>query len=108
MLFRSNSAMAITVLYNMLKADISDATKYALAEDFDKVLSLNLTTAHAAKEAENGIEAELEQYILAKIDERSAAKKAKDFAKADAIRVELLEKGIVLEDTREGVKWKKA
>ena len=103
-----NSAMAITVLYNMLKADISDATKYALAEDFDKVLSLNLTTAHAAKEAGNGIEAELEQYILAKIDERSAAKKAKDFAKADAIRAELLEKGIVLEDTREGVKWKKA
>ncbi len=103
-----NSAMAITVLYNMLKADISDATKYALAEDFDKVLSLNLTTAHAAKEAENGVEAELEQYILSKIDERSAAKKAKDFAKADAIRAELLEKGIVLEDTREGVKWKKA
>ena len=37
-----------------------------------------------------------------------AAKKEKDFAKADAIRNELLEKGIVLEDTREGVKWKKA
>ena len=35
-------------------------------------------------------------------------KKEKDFAKADAIRNELLEKGIVLEDTREGVKWKKA
>ena len=34
------------------------------------------------------------------------AKKEKDFAKADAIRNELLEKGIVLEDTREGVKWK--
>ena len=37
-----------------------------------------------------------------------SAKKEKDFAKADAIRSELLEKGIVLEDTREGVKWKKA
>ena len=35
-------------------------------------------------------------------------KKEKDFAKADAIRNELLEKGIVLEDTREGVKWKRA
>ena len=33
---------------------------------------------------------------------------AKDFAKADAIRNELLEKGIVLEDTREGVKWHRA
>lgn len=103
-----NSSMAITVLYDMLKEDMSDATKYALAESFDEVLSLNLTTAHAAKEADNGVDAELESYILAKIEERKAAKKEKDFAKADAIRSELLEKGIVLEDTREGVKWKKA
>lgn len=42
------------------------------------------------------------------IEERQAARKAKDFAKADAIRDELLAKGIILEDTREGVKWKKA
>ncbi len=103
-----NSSMAITVLYDMLKADMSDATKYALAESFDEVLSLNLTTAHAAKEADNGVDAEMESYILAKIEERRNAKKEKDFAKADAIRNELLEKGIVLEDTREGVKWKKA
>ena len=100
--------MAITVLYDMLKADISDATKYALAESFDYVLSLNLTTAHARKEAETGVDAELEAYVLEKIEERKQAKKAKDFAKADAIRAELLEKGIVIEDTREGVKWKKA
>lgn len=103
-----NSSMAITVLYDMLKADMSDATKYALAESFDEVLSLNLTTAHAAREADNGVDAEMESYILAKIEERRAAKKEKDFAKADAIRNELAEKGIVLEDTREGVKWKKA
>lgn len=45
---------------------------------------------------------------MPKIEERTAAKKEKDFAKADAIRNELLEKGILLEDTREGVKWKKA
>ncbi|MCM1213153.1 MAG: cysteine--tRNA ligase [Lachnospiraceae bacterium] len=102
-----NSATAITVLYDMLKADISDATKYALAESFDEVLSLNLTTAHAAKEAGSSVDAELESYILAKIEERKAAKKEKDFARADAIRNELLEKGIALEDTREGVKWKK-
>jgi cysteinyl-tRNA synthetase len=100
--------MAITVLYDMLKDDMSDATKYALAESFDEVLSLDLTTAHAAKEAGNTVDAELESYVLAKIEERKAAKKEKDFAKADAIRNELLEKGIVLEDTREGVKWKKA
>lgn len=103
-----NSSMAITVLYDMLKADISDATKYALAESFDQVLSLNLTTAHALKAEDNGVDEQLEAYILEKIEERKAAKKEKDFAKADAIRAELLEKGIVIEDTREGVKWKKA
>ena len=102
-----NSSMAITVLYDMLKDEMADATKYALAQSFDEVLSLDLTTAHAAKEAENGVDAELEAYVLAKIEERKAAKKEKDFAKADAIRNELLEKGIALEDTREGVKWKK-
>ncbi len=83
-----NSSMAVTVLYDMLKDDMSDATKYALAESFDEVLSLNLTTAYAAREAGNSVDAELERYVLA--------------------RSELLEKGIVLEDTREGVKWKKA
>ena len=40
--------------------------------------------------------------------ERKAAKKAKDFALADAIRNELLEHGIIIKDTREGVKWEKA
>mgnify|MGYP003299741504 CR=1 FL=1 len=42
------------------------------------------------------------------IEERQAARKAKNFARADEIRNELLEKGIILEDTREGVKWRKA
>lgn len=102
-----NTSMAITVLYDMLKADISDATKYALAESFDEVLSLDLTTAHFKKTQDNDIDAELESYVLQKIEERKAAKKEKNFALADAIRNELLEKGIVLEDTREGVKWKK-
>nr|WP_304431644.1 cysteine--tRNA ligase [uncultured Acetatifactor sp.] len=103
-----NSSMALTVLYDMLKEDMSDATKYALAEDFDKVLSLDLTTAYAQRQAGNGVDAELEAYVLERIEERKAAKKARDFARADEIRAQLLEKGIVLEDTREGVKWKKA
>ena len=103
-----NSSMALTVLYDMLKEDMSDATKYALAEDFDRVLSLDLTTAYAQRQAENGVDEELEAYVLEKIEERREAKKEKDFARADAIRAELLEKGIVLEDTQEGVKWKKA
>ena len=102
-----NTSMAVTVLYDMLKADMSDATKFALVKSYDEVLSLDLATAQEKKEQENGVDAELESYVLAKIEERKAAKKEKDFAKADSIRNELLEKGIVLEDTREGVKWKK-
>lgn len=50
----------------------------------------------------------LDSDIEALIEERQAARKAKNFARADEIRDELLEKGIVLEDTREGVKWKRA
>lgn len=99
-----NTSMAITVLYDMLKAETNEATKLALAKSFDEVLSLNLTVADATEEAP-AADAELEAYVLAKIEERKAAKKEKDFAKADAIRAELLEKGVVLEDTREGVKW---
>lgn len=103
-----NSSMAITVLYDVLKSEITDAAKYALIKDFDQVLSLNLTSAYAAKEEESAVDEELEAYILSRIEERKAAKKQKDYAKADAIRQELLEQGIVLEDTREGVKWKMA
>ena len=45
--------------------------------------------------------------IEALIAERTAAKKARDFARADQIREELLEQGIILEDTKSGVRWKK-
>ena len=50
----------------------------------------------------------LDKEIEALIEERQEARKAKNFARADEIRDELLEKGIVLKDTREGVKWKRA
>ena len=50
----------------------------------------------------------LDADIEALIEERQAARKEKNFARADEIREELLEKGIILEDTREGVKWKRA
>ena len=53
---------------------------------------------------EEMLDAEIEKLI----EERQAARKAKDFARADAIRDELLEKGIILKDTREGVQWKRA
>ena len=97
-----NTSMAITVLYDMLKADMSDATKRKLVESYDKVLSLDLLS----EEEQTSVDNELEAYINEKIEERKQAKKAKDFAKADAIRDELLGKGIELKDTREGVIWK--
>jgi len=50
----------------------------------------------------------LDEEVEHMIEERQAARKAKDFARADEIRGLLLEKGIILEDTREGVKWKRA
>lgn len=97
-----NTSMAITVLYDMLKADMSDATKRKLVESYDKVLSLDLLS----EEEQTSVDNELEAYINEKIEERKQAKKAKDFAKADDIRDELLGKGIELKDTREGVIWK--
>ena len=100
-----NTSMAITIVYDALKADTNDATKKALMGSFDKVLSLGLLNGPAVKE-ENA-DSELESFVNAKIEERKEAKKAKDFAKADAIRAELLAMGIALEDTREGVKWKR-
>lgn len=101
-----NTAMGITLLYDVLKADLNDATKRAIIKDYDYVLSLDLLKADTDA-SDNGVDDELAAYVEAKIEERKEAKKAKDFAKADAIRSELLEKGIVLEDTREGVKWKR-
>ena len=102
-----NTSMGITLLYDVLKSDLNDATKRAIIDSYDYVLSLDLLKEEAVEES-NGVDAELEAYVLAKIEERKDAKKAKDFALADAIRSELLEQGIILKDTREGVKWEKA
>ncbi len=99
-----NTSMAITVLYDMLKADTTDATKLALVRDFDRVLDLDLTVRNEEEECDD----ELAAYVEEQIALRKEAKKAKDFAKADAIRNELAARGIILEDTREGVKWRKA
>ena len=99
----TNTSMATTLVYDVIKADIDNATKLALIASFDKILGLNLTAV--AEEAAPEVDAELEKYVLEQIELRKAAKKEKNFAEADRIRAELLDKGIVLEDTREGVKW---
>ena len=99
-----NTSMGITLLYDVLKAELNDATKRAIIDSYDYVLSLDLLKEEQPKESL--VDTELEAYVLAKIEERKAAKKEKNFALADAIRAELLEKGIELKDTREGVEWK--
>ena len=101
-----NTSMGVTLVYDVLKADLDDATKRAIIDSYDYVLGLNLLKEEEAKIS--GVDAELEAFVLAKIEERKAAKKEKNFALADAIRDELLEKGIVIKDTREGVVWERA
>ena len=98
-----NTSMATTLVYDVIKADMSAATKTALINSFDEVLGLDLTVEKASAEPE--VDAELAAYVEEQIELRKAAKKEKNFALADEIRAKLLEKGVVLEDTREGVKW---
>ncbi len=101
-----NTSLAVTALYDVLKADTNDATKRALIADFDRVLSLDLLRAPAEKdeapEIDSAFAAEIEQLIL----DRAAAKKAKDFAEADRIRAYLADKGVTLLDSREGTTYK--
>ena len=99
-----NTSMAVTLLYDVFKADTNAATKLAIIDSFDKVLSLDLI-GHALADDSADIDPELEAYIKDAIERRAAAKKAKDFAKADAIRDELASRGIIIKDTREGVTW---
>ncbi len=109
-----NTSLAVTALYDVFKLATNDKTKLALIEDFEKVLDLGLIAAaakqNANKEKESAdenanISPELLAYINEKIEARRAAKKAKNFAEADAIRDELSAKGITLLDTREGTKF---
>ncbi len=104
-----NTSLAVTAVYDVLKAKCSDATKLAALADFDRVLSLDLLSAAAAlrekQQAEEAASADPE--IDALVAERTAAKKAKNFAQADRIRDELKARGIEIVDTPQGTKWRK-
>lgn len=89
-----NTSNAITLIYDLLKSDIDNGTKYALIRSWDKVLSLNLCE-------EKEISESLKKYIEEKIEERKKAKEEKNYALADQIREELLKQNIILKDTRE-------
>lgn len=92
-----NTANAITLLYDLLKSDVSGKTKLALIQSWDKVFSLDLL-----KEEKQEID---DQEILELIKRRDEYKKSKNYQEADAIRHQLLEKGIQLIDSREGTTY---
>lgn len=98
-----NTAQAVTVIYDILKADADAATKLAALAEIDEVLSLDLiggakAQAEAAEDAQSDIPAE----VLALVEARKEARQAKDFAKADALRDEIAALGWEIRETRQG------
>ena len=115
-----NTSLAVTALYDVLKAKTNDHTKLAVLADFDRVLSLDLISKGEAKREELKKEAvaagqftivsesgESDAEVEAKIQARQDAKKAKNFAEADRIRDELKAAGIEVTDIPHGAKWKR-
>lgn len=106
-----NTSLAVTAVYDVLKEKTNDKTKLHLLNDFDRVLSLDLVEGakrlSQKDEKDAGEKDELTLYVEEQIALRAAAKKEKNFAEADRIRNELLEKGIKILDTREGTTWSK-
>ena len=104
-----NTSLAVTAVYDVLKAKCNDATKVALLKDFDSVLSLNLLSAaekyrqEQKKEEAEESDPEIEALIAA----RTKAKKEKNFAEADMIRDELRFRHIEIIDTPQGTKWRR-
>ena len=103
-----NTADAISSIFELVKyanqnADGSSSKAYVQAL-LDELKTLCDVLGIIVETREEMLDSDIE----AMIEERQQARKNRDFARADAIRDELLAKGIVLEDTREGVKWKKA
>ena len=101
-----NTSLAITALYDVLKADTSAKTKLALIEDFDSVLKINLV-ASAKKQAASNAGDDLPEEIKALAEQRKAARKEKNFALADELRDKIVALGYSVEETRQGTVIKK-
>ena len=112
-----NTALGITCLYDILKANTTDASKLKAIEEIDgAVLCVGLISAAKAMNEqaqasaqENTVVADIDPELKAKIEgliaERAAAKKEKNFARADEIRGELADMGVTIKDTREGTTY---
>ncbi|MCD7775003.1 MAG: cysteine--tRNA ligase [Clostridiales bacterium] len=102
-----NTSLAITCIYDVLKADANDSTKLYLLNDFDKVLSLDLISkAEEYKNSQNAVsESDEDKEIDELVARRTQARKDKNWAEADKIRDELAARGITVTDTPDGAKW---
>ncbi len=112
-----NTALGITCIYDILKANTGDASKLAAIAEIDgAVLCVGLIDAANAMNAQSqasaqtesasaDIDPELKAKIEGLIAERAAAKKEKNFARADEIRAELSQMGVTIKDTREGTTY---
>lgn len=103
-----NTADAVSAIFELVRFANTNATSQNSREYIQQIYDTIVTLSDIL-----GLLVEKEEELLAEdiealIEERQAARKARNFARADEIRNELLAKGIILEDTREGVKWKKA
>ncbi|MCD8398957.1 MAG: cysteine--tRNA ligase [Lachnospiraceae bacterium] len=103
-----NTADAIAVIFELVKFANSNLTsensRALLQAVYDEIVSLSDILGLIVEEKEDLLDADIEALIA----ERQAARKAKNFARADEIRNLLAEQGITLLDTRKGVKWKRA
>ena len=103
-----NTADAIAAIFELVKfANTNtgaDSSAAYLSELIDRIKELSDVCGLAVEKKEGLLDDEIE----ALIEERQAARKARNFGRADEIREELAARGILLEDTREGVKWKRA
>lgn len=103
-----NTADAISAIFEIVKLANSNITSYNskefIGEVLNRIVKLSDILGIEAKKEEELLDDKIEQLI----QDRQDARKNKDFKKADDIRSMLLEKGIILEDTREGVRWKRA
>lgn len=98
-----NTSLGLTCVYDVLKSELDDATKLYVIEEFDKVLSLDLTKSEQKNSP--SADGELAAEVEALIAERTKARAEKDWATADAIRDKLKEMHVVLVDTKDGIQW---
>jgi len=105
-----NTSLGITAVYDILKSKVNDATKTEAIRAVDTVLCIDMLENAAKLREKQAAEAAAEErdpVIDGLIADRTAAKKAKNFAEADRIRDELKAMGIEIIDTAQGTKWKR-